>query len=203
MANDYPEERTPVPGEDRDATVHARNPSHEAGYSAYGGGYGGYGGDNDGQGLQCAEEAGFQIEDIRQAVSRMGRRDTSPAPSAGRSRAGSAAGSFYDPPRSGSRTASRSDSRSSLVDMDLSTLRALSISTPTRDLENGASRPTSLHEQAVCDEPAVWIDPNVEPELRLIRHLGEGAGGAVDLVVEARSGQVMARKVGRVLGELC
>lgn len=95
--------------------------------------------------------------------------------------------SFDANPRSNgvrSRAASNSGSQNDTTSDDLEdNLRDLTIS------DHGDSRPGSVHE----------ADPDPEADfgkLELIKRLGEGTGGAVDLVKSSKTGQVMARKVG-------
>lgn len=162
--------RTPVPGEDWDATVHA----HSYGAGASGSRLAPTGHDDFGG----ADQMTAMTNEVRRAMSRM-TFESSPAPSiGGRSRSGSNASSFME----------RRESSNSLNPADdLRQLRALSIGTPTRDLNSDGSRPNSIHDTEDLTR--------LGSDLTLVRRLGEGAGGSVDLVCSARDGRVMARKV--------
>lgn len=146
---------TPVPGEDRDATVHANRPD------VCGGAYGGL------------NPMDAMTEDLRATMDRL-RFESSPAPSAPRSRTTSNA---LDARREGS------------LDDDLRNLRSIALPANAIDDEphsRESSRPNSFHGAEGEFDAS---------ELTFLRKLGEGAGGAVHLV-QTRDGEVLARKVG-------
>lgn len=183
MGRQYPDEhdhdddtlnsglRTPLAGEDPNPTIQARfynNDEDEE--SSYG-----YGRRNNGLQSNNESEVSAMTAALRQAVSRS-RFDGSPHP-ASRSRANSNAGSL------GSR-------RSSLATPDdLAQLKSLSIDDipSRRSFDSG-------DEGYQSEEAGEPFDPS---GLVYVRRLGEGTGGAVDLVRDPRTGNVMAKKVRR------
>jgi mitogen-activated protein kinase kinase len=121
----------------------------------------------------AADKMAKLTEEVRNAMSRMRPFDASPDPSTGgRSRSGSATGSASGasgaPPGSGD---------------DLTKLRAVNLS---RISDGDDSRPSSVH-----SGPEHFDE---RTHFTVLRRLGEGTGGAVDLVTTS-TGQVMARKV--------
>jgi len=131
---------------------------------------------------QNGSQMSMMTQDIRQALSRS-RYDSSPRPSL-RSRANSAAGSAPNSSRRSSFTSSE----------DVLALTALTITeSPNEyDQSSGSERRESL-ENCEENEPT---SPVFEPaELEHVRRLGEGTGGAVELVKDPRSGRIMAKKV--------
>lgn len=157
------------PNEDGEGTSSLRTPvpeDRDATVQPRSGDRGGYGyGIGGGGDAGAPEEMKRMTEDLRMAMSRTRSFDTSTPSNGVRSRAHSNAGSMMG---------SRCD--------DLDSLRDLTIS------DHGDSRPGSVHE----------IDPSPEDEfgeLIEIKKLGEGTGGAVDLVRSTKTGQIIARKV--------
>ena len=195
-AHDYPAEhengadspnselKTPLAGsEDRNPTLRARGADYD-GESSYG-----YGRTSEANGDQMSA----MTEDIRQALSRS-RFDSSPHPSSSglpRSRAGSNAGSSTSGP------ASRRSSNAGRNPDELS-LRGLSISGSGRNssrtsLDEAARPPPSA---SILGDDEQKLSPTIDPsQLVFIRRLGEGTGGSVDLVKDAKTGQIMAKKV--------
>ena len=158
--------RTPLAGEDRNPTLRASELNGD-GESSYG-----YGRSYD---LENHTDVSAMTAALRQVVSRS-RFDGSPNPSS-RSRANSNAGSVA----SGSR-------RGSLAPDDLTQLKNLSIG----DFPSRRSFDSSDEGGYQSEE----VDPFDPSELVLVRRLGEGTGGSVDLVQDPRTGKVMAKKVG-------
>lgn len=159
---------TPVPGEDRDATVHANRHSRVAERPSS---------DDSGSAFGGLNDMDQMTKDLRETMDRL-RFEPSPAPSAQRSRTSSNA---LEARNNGS------------LDDDLSKLRLVDLPSSAIDDEpdsRGSSRPNSFHGAGGLFDAS---------DLTLIRHLGEGAGGAVDLV-QARDGQVLARKVSPSFG---
>ncbi|GFZ50073.1 mitogen-activated protein kinase kinase [Saitozyma sp. JCM 24511] len=196
-AHDYPSEtetgdeddylnsalKTPLAGEDRNPTLIARGRDYDQGEeSSYG-----YGRLNVASGVGSNAALNAMTEDIRAAVSRG--RFESPNPSftplPSRSRASSAAGSIV-----GSRATSRRSSNASGAIEDLS-LNSLTLQTP-----EGRG---SLDEDAGSVEfhsSGEGLSPTFDPKgLITVRRLGEGTGGAVELVEDPRTGKLMAKKV--------
>lgn len=113
------------------------------------------------------EQMNMMTDDIRQALTNM-RIQPSPAPGQPRSRSTSSA------------AYANGD--------DLSQLQRLSISQDEHAVSSADnSRPGSMHEIG-----GLVVDPS---DLTLIKNLGEGAGGSVDLVRYEKDGSIMARKV--------
>lgn len=160
--------KTPLAGEDRNPTIQARyHADDDDGESAYG-----YGRHNNGLQSDNGTELSAMTAALRQAVSRS-KFDGSPHP-ASRSRANSNAGSMN----------SRRSSNAG-VD-DLAQLKSLSIDDiPTRKSFDSV-------DEGYRSEPGEPFDPN---GLVHVRRLGEGTGGAVDMVRDPRTGKVMAKKV--------
>ena len=159
--------KTPIAGEDRNPTVMARQ--YDEGESSYG--YGRVGG-----GLENGDSSDLSAmtQALRQAVARS-RYENSPHPSS-RSRASSRASQ-----------ASRTQ-----CDPDLS-LDNLSISSPLAPgVEGKRGSLDSLSLSRENSDIGRSFDPN---SLVLIRRLGEGSGGGVDLVEDEWTGRVMAKKV--------
>ena len=128
------------------------------------------GGDED---FGDVDKMSAMTEDIRAAMSRM-RFESSPAPSAGeRSRSASNAGS----------TGGTSPAPPGSSGDDLTRLRAVNLSGISPS-DGEDSRPSSVHSGHF----------DATSQFTLVRRLGEGTGGAVDLV-KSSSGQIMARKV--------
>ncbi|ORY34896.1 kinase-like domain-containing protein [Naematelia encephala] len=163
--------------EDRNPTVQARGQDYDGGESSYGYGLHGNGlGD-----ASTGDSMSAMTEDIRQTISRFG---GSPNPSStylplSRSRANSNAS------RSGS-----SRRGSSITHDDILAIQGLSIAASDSD-ENraGDSRRDSL---SGTDDGVGLFNPD---ELIHIRRLGEGTGGAVELVQDPHTQKIMAKKV--------
>lgn len=192
--------------EDNNPTLQARN-NDDGGESAYG-----YGMWNNGL---RARGAGADDEDamtaaLKEAVSRYGGVN-SPNPSIrSRSRANSNVNSI---------NSSRRGSATNSLEDDLSALKGLSIATPSkprardfgdRSAPSGSSTPLdgrrsldSVRSGSGADDSFDSNGDVLEPidpsGLELIRRLGEGTGGSVDLVRDTRTGRVMAKKVSSIL----
>ena len=191
MGHDYPESednddaltselKTPMAlTDDRDSTLQARGRDYDGeGESSYGYGLMGNGLGDGTDGSQMS----LMTHDIRQALSKSRYENSSSKSS--RSRANSETGSASTVSRRSS--VSRSE--------DLPALQALSIyDSKTDDRLCSSARGEQNQEGGEEDElPSPTFDP---AGLEHIRRLGEGTGGAVELVMDSRSGRIMAKKV--------
>lgn len=174
-------------GEDRNPTIMARG-NHDDGESSYG-----YGLVNNGLG-DTGNRMTAMTHDIRQALSSRSRFDpvppalihhnSAPTPVRGGSMS-----------RTTSRTESVPDSRRSSGTAtpqmdDLAALRNLSIAHEAGQI-GSLGPPDSQQDNHVEGEGIPIINPD---DLTLVKRLGEGAGGSVDMVRD-KNGRVMAKKV--------
>ncbi|WVQ96131.1 hypothetical protein IAU59_003233 [Kwoniella sp. CBS 9459] len=220
-SHDYPAEqedpdslcsalKTPTPysmGEDLNPTLQARGKDYDGdGESSYGFGRlgNGLGEGNEGNTISA------MTEDIKLALTRS-RFDPSPAPSftplpGSRSRASSIAGGRS---RAGSSTsASRRGSNAvedllGLKQLDLSGSQAEGSRRSSLEARSRGSGSESGHGHGgdygyvgVGEDDEKKDSPVFDPEdLVFMKRLGEGTGGAVDLVQDRRTGRIMAKKV--------
>ena len=172
--------------EDQNPTLQARGRDYDGGgESSFG--YGRL--DNGLAEGRDGSQMSMMTEDIRQALSRS-RFDSSPNPSS-RSRASSSATASI-----ASRGASR---RSSNAEREELSLGSLSITTNPAVEEpfSLGQRRNSIEEEEEEDEEEA-ASPVFDPsDLVHIRRIGEGTGGAVELVQDPRTGRIMAKKVCR------
>ena len=195
VGHDYPESednddvltseiKTPMAlTSDPTSTLQARGRDYDGeGESSYG-----YGimGNGLGEGTDGSQMSAM-THDIRQAVSKS--RYESSSSTSSRSRANSDSGSAA--------TVSR---RSSVArSEDLPKLQALNIHDSKTDDEpcsesGGGGRSEGDGDEDEDELPSPTFDPAL---LEHVRRLGEGTGGAVELVKDTRSGRIMAKKVG-------
>ena len=188
--HDYPEEedfsdlRTPMAGdgEDRNPTIMARG-NHDDGESSYG-----YGLVNNGLGNN-GDRMVAMTHDIRQALASRSRFDPMP-PLNHHNSAPTPVGPVRSRPssRSNSTAGSRRGSGVATPQMDdLAALQNLSINNGSGEM----SRTDSEQSLGVKGEGIPIINPE---DLTLVKRLGEGAGGSVDMVRD-KNGRVMAKKV--------
>ena len=195
-AHGYPDEddfsdlRTPMAGdaEDRNPTILARG--SDDGESSYG-----YGRINNGLG-DSGDRMSAMTHDIRQALANRSRFDPTPQQSyAGSSRS-----------RASSRTNSAANSRRSSgvatpQPDDLTALKNLTISQEAGQIGSAGPDSADGHGSVYShysDEEINQGIPIINPaDLTLIRRLGEGAGGSVDLVKD-KQGKIMAKKVSHI-----
>ncbi|WWD20155.1 hypothetical protein CI109_104631 [Kwoniella shandongensis] len=205
--------------EDMNPTLQARGNDYDGdGESSYG--YGQVGNGLRAGGGGSSDQISAMTEDIRQALSRS-KYESSPASSlsglpGNRSRSGSNATRS----RAGSSATNsrRGSGGSNAIPDDLLSFRSLEISSPLpasdagwRDTGSGRG---SMEERRSAGTGAVasgssdghghgWNDDGEEKrspvfnpdDLVLIRRLGEGTGGSVDMVQDRRTGKIMAKKV--------
>lgn len=190
--HDYPEEEdfsdlaTPMAGdgEDRNPTIMARG-NHDDGESSYG-----YGLVNNGLGNN-GDRMTAMTQDIRQALAHRSRFDPTPPPFHHHNSAPTPIGVVRSRPnsRSNSTAGSRRGSGAATPQMDdLASLQNLSISNGSGDM----CRSDSQSSIGTKGEGIPIINPE---DLTLVKRLGEGAGGSVDMVRD-KNGRVMAKKVG-------
>lgn len=184
--------RTPTAAgrEDRNPTLQARGADYDGeGESSYG-----YGRLGNGLSLGAGDQMSAMTEDIRQALSRTSSRFdggsvsspfggiASTSSSRSRSRANSTAGSIAST-QNGSRRGSAAG-----ID-DLSALRGLSLCEGDEEV----GRRDSTGSASGGEEAG---SPTFDPaQLVTLKRLGEGTGGAVELVQDRKSGRIMAKKV--------
>jgi mitogen-activated protein kinase kinase len=174
--------KTPLAAEDRNPTLIARGRDYDEGESSYG-----YGRLNASMSTMNGVHMSAMTEDIRQALSRS--RFESPNPSFAalpgtRSRASSTAGSVR-----GSRANSSRRSSNAGGAEDLLSLKGLNIGTPEW---SGSLEDVRCNLNGGEQGMSPTFDPT---ELVTIRRLGEGTGGAVEMVQDPRTGKIMAKKV--------
>lgn len=198
--HDYPEEEdfsdlaTPMAGdgEDRNPTIMARG-NHDDGESSYG-----YGLVNNGLGNN-GDRMTAMTHDIRQALAHRSRFDPTPPPFNHHNSAPMPAGVIRSRPssRSNSTAGSRRGSGVATPQMDdLAALQYLSIAPNGR--QSGEMSRTDSQDGSATEAQGEGI-PIINPEdLTLVKRLGEGAGGSVDLVRD-KNGRVMAKKVSQGL----
>lgn len=199
--HDYPDEedfsdlRTPMAGdgEDRNPTIMARG-KNDDGESSYG-----YGLVNNGLGNN-GDRMTAMTHDIRQALANRSRFDPTPPPLHHHNSAPTPVGmgSSRSRPTSRDKTSVSGSRRSSgagtpRVD-DLAALANLNLSHDA-DQSGSTGSPDSQQDDQVNGEGIPIIDPG---DLTLVKRLGEGAGGSVDLVRD-KNGRVMAKKVYHIL----
>jgi mitogen-activated protein kinase kinase len=179
--------------EDQNPTLQARGHEYDGeGESSFG-----YGRLDNGL-RETSTQMSSMTEDIKAALSKS-RYDSSPAPSIrNRSRASSITGSL-------GQGGSRRGSLAGLGD-DLG-MSGLNLDNNGNGSENGGchgyqgefgdDRGSERRGSLGSNEEGGWgeIDPD---SLRTIKRLGEGTGGAVELVQDMRTGMVMAKKVGQL-----
>lgn len=174
IEDDFSDLRTPLAGdvEDRNPTIMARGRDDD-GESSYG-----YGRHNNGLN-DTGDRMIAMTQDIRQALAHRSRFDSTPTPGSSRSRASSRSNSAVGSRRSSGVATPQPD--------DLAALKNLTISQEAGQIGSTGS--------VDYDEEEGEGIPIINPEdLTLIKRLGEGAGGSVDLVRD-RQGRVMAKKV--------
>ncbi|WVR08200.1 hypothetical protein IAU60_005247 [Kwoniella sp. DSM 27419] len=208
--------KTPTPyayGDDDNPTLQARGRDYDDGESSYGFGRLG-GGLNGGAGDQ-SNTMQSMTEDIRQALTRS-RFDPSPASSftplpGSRSRAGSSAsrsraGSSAGPSRRGSNAleemlaitnlhisgSAQGSRRSSLEVRRTGDTGSVSGTSSRNGSEHGHGGSAGGCEDDEEKKESPIFDPE---DLIFVKRLGEGTGGAVELVQDRRSGRIMAKKV--------
>lgn len=189
--------------DDRDVTLIPRGRDDDGdGESSYG--YGRIGGGLDGGG----DAMSSMTEDIRQALTRS---RFEPGVGAGngtgqRSRASSSASSRYT---SGSATPSRASSKSRPTTANASprvgsgaiaTTGDLGISLEQLSMRDKPRSSAEIRRDASIedmhrDPPSPTVDPS---SLVVLRRLGEGSGGAVELVKDPKTGRTMAKKVSKL-----
>jgi len=181
--------RTPLAREDQNPTLQARGRDYDGGESSYG--YGTFG---NGLGGEGPSQMSVMTEDIKSALARSGKYDNSPAPSIRtRSRANSGAGSIVTLGSRRSSGAGVGGDELSMANLNLGDEDCVLAS--RRDSEPG--RRISLGSEGDEEVKGWGMDPG---DLRTIRRLGEGTGGAVELVQDMRSGRIMAKKVSKAAG---
>jgi len=182
--------------EDRNPTIIARG--GDDGESSYG-----YGRVNNGLN-DSGDRMVAMTHDIRQALANRSRFDPDPQAlsSSSRSRASSRTNSAANSRRSSGVATPQPDDLSALKNLMISQ-EAGQVGSTGPDSADGHG--SSIHSQYADDDTNQGI-PIINPEdLTLIRRLGEGAGGSVDLVKD-KEGKVMAKKVSpsaRYRIELC
>lgn len=185
--DDFADLRTPMAGdgEDRNPTIMARG-NYDDGDSSYG-----YGRTNNGLGSN-GDRMTAMTHDIRQALSSRSRFDTTPTPTPPPMSATTTGSLSRSTSHTDSGAGSRRSSGTATPQMDdLAALKNLSIS---HELGNIGSTgpPLEQQQEAVSGAGIPIINPD---ELTLIKRLGEGAGGSVDMVKD-KKGKIMAKKVG-------
>ncbi|WRT69540.1 uncharacterized protein IL334_006527 [Kwoniella shivajii] len=185
--------------EDQNPTLQARGNNYDDDETSYG--YGRlHNDDYSGEGRRISE----MTEDIRQALTRS-RFDPSSTPSIGsnRSRANSGA-SRKTRSRANSSTTNPSGSRRESTTNnieDLLSIRSLDITSSSGENSRRSSldKKSSDHGHSsiiVADEEQDRQSPTFDPEdLVSLKRLGEGTGGAVELVRDKKTGKIMAKKV--------
>lgn len=172
--------KTPLAAtEDRNPTLQSRGRDYDGeGESSYG-----YGLLGNGLSERDGGQMSVMTQDIRQALSK--RYESSPNPS--RSRANSSTGSLANSSR-----------RSSVATgEDPFSLTALSAAVPTVEDDACGSNGRRTSGSSGDDDELQGAD--FDPaELEQVRRLGEGTGGAVELVRDARSRRIMAKKASSV-----
>lgn len=187
IEDDFSDLRTPMAGdaEDRNPTIIARG--GDDGESSYG-----YGRVNNGLN-DSGDRMVAMTHDIRQALANRSRFDPDPQAlsSSSRSRASSRTNSAANSRRSSGVATPQPDDLSALKNLMISQ-EAGQVGSAGPDSADGHG--SSIHSQYADDDTNQGI-PIINPEdLTLIRRLGEGAGGSVDLVKD-KEGKVMAKKV--------
>jgi mitogen-activated protein kinase kinase len=192
-AHGYPDEddfsdlRTPMAGdaEDRNPTILARG--GDDGESSYG-----YGRINNGLG-DSGDRMSAMTHDIRQALANRSRFDPTPQQSysgSSRSRASSRTNSAANSRRSSGVATPQPDDLTALQNLTISQ-EAGQIGSAGPDSADGHGSVYSRHSDDEANQGIPIINP---ADLTLIRRLGEGAGGSVDLVRD-KQGKIMAKKV--------
>ncbi|WWC65720.1 uncharacterized protein I303_108342 [Kwoniella dejecticola CBS 10117] len=207
-----------LPGEDTNPTLQARGNNYEDDESSYGFGRFNNGLDN-GEGKRISE----MTEDIRQALTKSRFDTNTSTPSRSRANSSSSKRSLSTTKsrsRANSSTSqSRRDSSTSIHGTfqaeDLLSIRNLDISSSYKGYtgsgdnsrrnsfekkssssENGHGSGYTGRDVVVSDEGHQKESPTFDPEdLISIKRLGEGTGGAVELVQDKKSGKIMAKKV--------
>ncbi|KIR34588.1 STE/STE7/MKK protein kinase [Cryptococcus deuterogattii MMRL2647] len=166
--------------EDANPTLQARGRDYDDGESSYG--YGCVGNGLIGPG---GDVISAMTEDIRQALSR-NRFETGSDRGGARSRAGSLMS------ESSQATAGRDRSNSASLYSSASRRES-----PSASLSGGSARQSlELPREAVEELNEQKESPVFDPEeLLMIKRLGEGTGGSVDLVQDRATGRIMAKKV--------
>lgn len=177
---------------DRDVTLLARGMDDGDGESSYG--YGRIGGGlNNGNG---GADMSSMTAEVRQALtrSRFDANNPGHARSQTRSRASSSASSAHTAGSRSRPTSSRGhggEGSAGLAGFGELSMDRLS-------LHDAAGTPRSSGEHS-RDEP---FSPTIDPEkLVVVKRLGEGSGGAVELVKDTRTGRIMAKKVSLLASE--
>lgn len=167
--------------EDRNPTILARG--GDDGESSYGYGRINNGLDNSGDRMTA------MTHDIRQALASRSRFDPTPSGSS-RSRASSRTNSAANSRRSSGVATPQPDDLSALKNLQISQ-EAGQIGSAGPDSADGHGSVYSHYSDEEINQGIPIINP---ADLTLIRRLGEGAGGSVDLVKD-KQGKIMAKKV--------